>query len=389
MAVVDCKRKDNKYPFRELAGCGVAFKITQALSEKLNINENEYLKYLDIACIGTISDIVPLVDENRIIAKLGLLLVNQTRNVGLRELIKLTGYKKITSESVSFGISPRINACGRMGHQEVALELFLTNDPIKARELAKKLEDFNKERQQIEKRIYEEAEELIQENKEAEKPCVILGKENWHHGIIGIVSSKITEKYYKPSVLVCFEGEDARGSGRSIKGFDLHEALLNLKEYLVTAGGHSMAAGLSLKTNDFENFKKAFEEYAKDKITPEMLESEILIDEEIKKEDANISSVNELSLLEPFGEGNSKPCILYKNLKIKSIRTLSEGKHIKMTLQDDNINIDAIGFNMGNLAEDYRIDDVIDVVGNIEINTFNNRDSVQINLKDIRKSINQ
>lgn len=239
------------------------------------------------------------------------------------------------------------------------------------------------------KRIYEEAEELIQENKEAEKPCVILGKENWHHGIIGIVSSKITEKYYKPSVLVCFEGEDARGSGRSIKGFDLHEALLNLKEYLVTAGGHSMAAGLSLKTNDFENFKKAFEEYAKDKITPEMLESEILIDEEIKKEDANISSINELSLLEPFGEGNSKPCILYKNLKIKSIRTLSEGKHIKMTLQDDNINIDAIGFNMGNLAEDYRIDDVIDVVGNIEINTFNNRDSVQINLKDIRKSINQ
>lgn len=389
VAVVDCKRKDNKYPFRELAGCGVAFKITQALSEKLNINENEYLKYLDIACIGTISDIVPLVDENRIIAKLGLLLVNQTRNIGLRELIKLTGYKKITSESVSFGISPRINACGRMGHQEVALELFLTNDPIKARELAKKLEDFNKERQQIEKRIYEEAEELIQENKEAEKPCVILGKENWHHGIIGIVSSKITEKYYKPSVLVCFEGEDARGSGRSIKGFDLHEALLNLKEYLVTAGGHSMAAGLSLKTNDFENFKKAFEEYAKDKITPEMLESEILIDEEIKKEDANISSVNELSLLEPFGEGNSKPCILYKNLKIKSIRTLSEGKHIKMTLQDDNINIDAIGFNMGNLAEDYRIDDVIDVVGNIEINTFNNRDSVQINLKDIRKSINQ
>lgn len=152
VAVVDCKRKDNKYPFHELAGCGVAFKITQALSEKLNINENEYLKYLDIACIGTISDIVPLVDENRIIAKLGLLLVNQTRNIGLRELIKLTGYKKITSESVSFGISPRINACGRMGHQEVALELFLTNDPIKARELAKKLEDFNKERQQIEKK---------------------------------------------------------------------------------------------------------------------------------------------------------------------------------------------------------------------------------------------
>ena len=185
IAVVDAKRKDNKYPFSGLAGCGVAFKLTQALSIKLELNENEWLKYIDIACIGTISDIVPLIDENRVIAKLGLMLVEVTRNIGLKTLINMIGVKKIDSTFVSFGISPRINACGRMGHQEEALKLFLTNDPIEARNLAIKLEEYNRQRQDIEKKIYNEALELI--SKEKNEPCVVLGKEGWHHGVIGIV----------------------------------------------------------------------------------------------------------------------------------------------------------------------------------------------------------
>lgn len=387
IAVVDCKRSDSKYEFRELAGCGVAFKLTQALAKKLNTNENEYLKYLDIACIGTISDIVPLVDENRTIAKLGLLLVNQTKNIGLREILRLTGFKKIDAETISFGISPRINACGRMGHQEDALNLFLTNDIIKARELAKKLDDYNKERQSIEKRIFNEAEEEIVLNHENDKPCIVLGKENWHHGIIGIVSSKITEKYYKPSILVCFEGKDSRGSGRSIKGFDLHEALLKLDNILENAGGHSMAVGLSLETSNFEEFKQKFEQYAEENITSQMLQKEIEIDKKIDKNDINIDSIKELEILEPYGEGNKKINIIYKNLKITSIRALSEGKHLKLNLQDDNINLDAIGFNMGEYAKCYQIGDKVDVVGNMEINKFNNIEKVQINLKDMRKAV--
>lgn len=385
IAVIDCKRKDNQYPFRELAGCGVAFKLTQALSKKLQIDEKFYLKNLDLACIGTISDIVPLVDENRTIAKLGLMLVNQTKNIGLKELINQSKYKNINSETVSFGLSPRINASGRMGHQEDGLNLFLTNDPIKARELATKLNEYNNERQRIEKKIFEEV--VVRAENESEKKCIVLGNENWHHGIIGIVSSKITEKYYKPSILICFEGEEAKGSGRSIKGFDLHEAVEKCSKNLTAFGGHSMAVGLSLKTKDFEKFKNDFEKYASEHITDEMLQKTIDIDEIITKKDINIETIKDLKKLEPFGEGNKKLLILYKNLKINSIRTLSEGKHLKLLVEDDGICINAMGFNMGDLASQYKIGDKVDIVGNIEVNSYNGKDSIQLVIVDLRKSI--
>lgn len=389
VAVVDCKRKDNKYPFRELAGCGVAFKLIQALAIKMEINENEYLKYLDIACIGTISDIVPLIDENRVIAKLGLMLVKQTKNIGLREILKLAGFREINATTVSFGISPRINACGRMGHQEVALELFLTNDPLKARELAEQLEEYNIERQNIEKRIFEEAIECIESSKNVkeEPACYILGKEGWHHGVIGIVSSKITESYYKPSILICFEGEDARGSGRSIEGFDIHEAVSKCNKYLTNYGGHSMAIGLSLKTDDFDKFKKEFEEYAKNNIQEEKTIPELKIDDEVNQNEVNIAAIKELSLLEPFGEANYEPVFIYKNLKITSIRTLTDGKHLKLGLQDIHSYIDAIGFGMGELAEEFQIGDKIDIVGKLQINSYNNTESIQVLLKDLRKAV--
>ena len=384
IAVVDAKRKDSKYPFNGLAGCGVAFKLIQAISLKLNLNENEWLKYIDIACIGTISDIVPLIDENRVIAKLGLMLVKVTKNIGLRTLIDTIGVKKIDSTFISFGISPRINACGRMGHQEDALALFLTNDPIEARNLASKLEEYNRKRQEIEKKIYNEALELT--TKEDNKPCIVIGKEGWHHGVIGIVSSKVTELTYKPSILVCFEGEDSKGSGRSIPGFDIHEAVYSCKDNLIACGGHSMAIGLSLKTKNFESFKKAIIQYAKTK-NIENLEPELLIDEEINSENISISEIDKISLLEPFGESNNMPVVLYKNLKIASIRTLSDGKHLKLSLFEGNNYIDAIGFNMGELADKYQIGDKVDVVGNISINRFKDLENVQITLKDMRTSI--
>ena len=387
IAVVDCKRKDNKYPFRELAGCGVAFKLICALAQKLELNENEALKYIDLACVGTISDIVPLEDENRIIAKLGLLLLKQTRNLGLRELIRTIGFKEITSETISFGIAPRINACGRMGHQEVALNLFTSDDPIKVREYAYSLEEYNKERQAIEKRIYEESLKLLEKENIEDKSCIVLGNTNWHNGVIGIVSSKITDKYYKPSLLICFEDNIGKGSGRSIPGFDLHEALTKCSSNLESFGGHSMAVGLKLKKEKYEAFKKEIEEYAKENIKEDVLDREILIDQELQNKDITIHSVRELELLEPFGEGNQEPIVLYKNLKIESIRTLSEGKHIKLNLKNENIKIDAIGFNMGQLANEYLIGDKVDVVGNIKINTFNNFETIQITLIDIRKSL--
>lgn len=384
LAIVDAKRKDNKYPFNQLAGVGVVFKLIQAISMKLNLNEKEYLKYLDIVCIGTISDIVPLVDENRVIAKLGLKLVNQTKNIGLRALLEIVGFKEIDSGTISFGVAPRINACGRMGDEQVALDLFLSKDYETAKKIANKLNEYNSERQSIEKQIFDEATQKI-EKEEKENACIIVGGEGWHHGIIGIVASKVTDIYFKPSILVCFEGNHGKGSGRSIPGFDLHEALMQCSSELEKFGGHAMAVGVTVEKSKFNKFKTELEEYAKkceiDKIVPI-----INIDSELSLKNIDIDSVKSLKLLEPYGEANKTPIFLFKNLKINSIRALSEGKHLKLTLKEDNFMINAIGFNMGELSEKYLLDDKVDIVGSLEINSFNGNDSIQIVMKDIRKS---
>ena len=386
VAIVDLKRKDNDtYPFKSLAGCGVVFKLTQALGMRLGIDEKEYLKYLDIVCVGTISDIVPLVDENRVIAKLGLKLVEVTRNPGLKALLNASGYKVVNSNTISFGIAPRINACGRMGYEEEALKLFLTENLVQASEITERLNKYNRDRQEIEKSIYDEAIKMM-EKEDPNAQSIVLGSNNWHHGVIGIVSSKITEMYFKPSILICFEGEEGKGSGRSIPGFDLHEALAETAKYLEKYGGHEMAVGLSLKKNNFNRFKEAFEKYVEEKDITGIVPI-IEIDKQISLKDIDSNIVKQLDLLEPFGEANRRPVFVYKNLKIDSIRALSDGKHLKMTLKDGNTIVNAIGFNMGQLSKEYMIGDRIDVVGTLEINAYNGREMVQINVKDIMKSL--
>ncbi len=384
LAVIDAKRKDNHYPFNQLAGVGVVFKLIQAISIKLNLDAKEYLKYLDIVCVGTISDIVPLVDENRVITKLGLKLVERTKNIGLKTLLESTGYKEINSTTISFGIAPRINACGRMGEEIEALHLFLTNDLQEAKQISEKLNKYNTERQEIEKQIFKQALELV-ENQE-EKPCIVLGKEGWHHGIIGIVASKITDIYFKPSILICFEGKEGKGSGRSIPGFDLHDAVMNCNTYVEKFGGHSMAIGINVKKENFEKFKKEFETYTQNSHINDIIPI-IKIDREVDIRKINIQDIKDLKLLEPYGEANKMPLFLIKNLKIQAIRTLSECKHIKLKLGIDNYIIDAIGFNMGNIADKYLIGDKVDVVGSLEINEFGGNENIQINLKDMRKTI--
>ena len=386
VAVIDAKRKDNTYPCRDLAGVGVAFKLIQALGIKLNLEEKEYLKYLDIVCIGTISDIVPLVDENRVITKLGLKLVAQTRNKGLKSLMISSGYKNIDSTCISFGIAPRINACGRMGHADEALKLFLSDDVYEVNELTKKLNQFNTMRQEKEKSIYKDAIEQIENNKLYKKNAIIVGGKNWHHGVIGIVSSKITDLYFKPSILLCYEDDLAKGSGRSIPGFDLHEALMKCQDQIQKFGGHAMAIGITLKKSNIENFSKEFEKVV-DEANIQDIIPVINISARITLSDISKEIVTSLSELEPFGEENKMPIFAFKNLKIDSIRSLSEGKHIKMILREENTIINAIGFNLGHLTEEFKIGDKIDVAGNLEINSFNGVDSIQINIKDVMKSV--
>lgn len=386
IAVIDAKRKDNTYPFRGLAGVGVVFKVIQAISIKLNLEEKEFLKYLDLVCVGTISDIVPLEKENRVIAKLGLKLLEVTKNLGLKELLKTIGYRKIDSNAISFGIAPRINACGRMGHEEDALKLFLSDDEEEVKQITNNLNEYNKLRQETEKKIYDEAIQKIHNEGLDKANSIVVAGDNWHHGVIGIVSSKVTELYFKPSILLGLEEDIAKGSGRSVPGFDLHEALYECEELLDKYGGHEMAVGLSLKKENFEKFKQKFEEVAKNKHIDE-IQPVIYIDGQITLKDMTKDIVESLEMLEPFGEGNKMPLFLYKNLKIDSIRALTEGKHLKLTLKDTNYVINAIGFNMGHLVNEYLIGDKVDIVGVLEINNYNGNEMIQINLKDMMKSI--
>ena len=386
IAVVDAKRKDNKYECRNLAGVGVVFKLIQALSIKLELDQKEYLKYLDIVCVGTISDIVPLTDENRVIVKLGLKLVEQTKNLGLKEILQSCGYSKINSTTISFGVAPRINACGRMGHQEEALNLLLSKEEKEVKELTQKINEYNKIRQEIEKNIYNEAIEQIEKERNDNKNTIVVFGKGWHHGVIGIVSSKITELYFKPSILLCEEDGECKGSGRSIPGFDLHEALMECNDTIEKFGGHAMAVGININKEKIEEFKEEFEKIAKEKEVDKIIPI-LNLDAEIKLDDVNKEMVDSLKELEPFGEANKMPIFAFRNLKIDSIRSLSDGKHLKLSVKDNKNIINAIGFNMGALADTYRIGDRVDIAGNLEINSFNGVDSIQINIKDIMKSI--
>lgn len=387
LAVIDNKRKDSKYPFRELAGVGVAFKVSQALAQSMNVKEEEYLKYLDIVCVGTISDIVPLISENRVITKLGIKLLKQTRNTGLKAIINSSGYSQINSTTISFGVAPRINACGRMGKAEQALKLLLSKDIYEVNKLTQELNNYNRERQEIEKEIFESVLNKIEQNNLDKNRTIVVGGEGWHHGVIGIVSSKITEKYFKPSILLSFEEDGTgKGSGRSIPGFDLHEALMKCENCLEKFGGHSMAVGLTLKKDKFEQFYEEFEKVAKENKTENIVPI-INVDAKIELNEIDKTVVEDLKQLEPFGEANKMPVFALKNIRIDSIRALSEGKHLKLTLRDNNQIINAIGFNIGELANEYKIGDKVDLAGVLEINTFNGIDNLQINIKDIMKSI--
>ncbi len=386
VAVIDPKRRDNMYPWPYLAGVGVTFKLIQAISLRLNLDRKAYLKYIDIVSLGTVADIVPLRDENRIIVYFGIILMKQTKNIGLRELLKVTGYSKIDSSAISFGLAPRINACGRMGCARLALDLLLTDDENKAHDIALKLNDMNKERQEIEKKILNEAIEKIENEKLYKNSVIVVSKEHWHHGVIGIVSSKITDMYYKPSILISIENGKGKGSGRSIEGLDLHDALTQCSDLLTKFGGHEMAVGITIDENNIEAFASKLNEYA-DRKNIDAFVPTVFVDTEITTENISIDTVKQLEMLEPHGEANPPPVFVYKNIKVDGIRTLSNEKHLKLTLKDGGYITDAIGFNMGEKRHSIKIGDKVDVLNTIEINCFNNVEKVQLNIKDVKKSL--
>ncbi len=386
VAVINPNRIDSEYPFNKLAGVGVALKLIQALALKLNTSI-DYNNILPIVAIGTVADVVSLTGENRIIVKNGINMFKHTDNLGIKALLDVTGLinKEVTSGHIGFLIGPRINATGRIGMAKYAVHLFTTKDYKEAQSLAKMLDEENTKRQIIEAEILKEAEKIINKEINIEKDKVlVLASENWHSGVIGIVCSRITEKYHKPSILISIEGDEGRGSARSISNFDLYENLNKCKDLFVKFGGHKQAAGLTIKKDNIEEFRKKINSIADKELDEIDFVPQIKVDAEINIEEAILETAEELKLLEPFGIDNPSPIFLIKNALVKTIRPLGkDGKHLKLILEKDNKCIDCIGFNFGSYLNILKIGQKIDLVASIDINDFLGQRSVQLIIKDI------
>ncbi len=386
-AAIDPKRKDCGYPFKSLAGVGVVFKLIQALDGNKSLPDLME-KYADLMCLGTVADISPLVDENRIIVTEGLKRFKNTKNVGLKALIDVsTNGKAITASTIGYIIAPRINASGRLGCASRSVELFLTDDEKKAAELAQSLCEENSLRQQTEKKMFKEALEYIENHPEIkDDKIIVIPHEDWHHGIVGIVSSKITEKFYKPSILFAIDGDEAKGSGRSVSGFNLFETLENCSDLLEKFGGHELAAGLTIKAENIAEFRNRINELAKDQINEAMLVPTVMLDAAIKVPYITIDTVNDINRLQPFGVDNPNPAFAVRNIKIHKISVMSDGKHLRMTLFKDGRYLDSVGFGMGEYYHHLEEGDFIDVAFALDINDYKGFQNVQLILKDIKKT---
>ncbi len=387
-AAIDPKRKDCKYPFKNLAGVGVAFKLIQALDMNVPLEKLMEL-YSDLICLGTVADISPLVDENRILVTEGLKRFKGTKNVGLKALIDVTtaNNSNITTSTIGYIIAPRINASGRLGCASRSVELFLTDDAKKANDLADYLCQENTIRQQTELKMFAEALEYIEKHPEIkEDKVLIIPHENWHHGIVGIVSSKITEKFYKPSILFAIDGDEAKGSGRSINGYNLFEALENCSDILEKFGGHELAAGLSVKTENIDKFREAINSYIPENTEETMNIPTVLIDAVIKASYITNETVEDINRLQPFGVENPAPIFATKGIKIHKISTMSDNKHLRMTLLKEGKYLDTVGFGMGEYFNNFKEGDVVDVAYGLSINDYKGFHNVQLILKDIKLS---
>lgn len=414
-AVVNPHRHDCPYPFKELAGVGVVFKLLCAYEEKfyansrLNATLNVIREFADLVSIGTIADVMPIKEENRIIVKYGLSMIEKTERAGLRALIDVsTGSRpnersrrrkkaKITSSFIGFTIAPRINAAGRVRSATEAVELFLEDDYSRALTIAEELCEANRERQAEENKIMLEAYEKINALDIDKNPVIVLNADDWHHGVIGIVSSRITEKYCRPSILVSFEGNDTlgapdnigKGSGRSIKGLNLVEALCHCGEKLVKFGGHELAAGLSVTRDNLPAFIEMINEYARENLSPEDMLPSIEADMEIPFDSINLALAEGLSKLEPFGVGNPVPLFIIREVNVCEISGFSDNKHTKLVLTNGSHTVGGICFSHSPESLGVYVNDKTDILFSIDVSEWQDRKSIQLIIRDIHLSSSQ
>jgi single-stranded-DNA-specific exonuclease len=387
VAVIDPKIPGSGYPFTQLAGVGVAFKLLQGLASRFPEIKEWLFDNLDLVAFGTVADIVPLLDENRIIVKYGLERMQKTVNIGLQALIQTAGLgeRVINAGHIGYLLAPRINAAGRMGNPSIGVKLFLTNNVLQAMDLAKELEKENQDRQMTENEVLVEAQAQIEAEPEpAQEYALVLAGEGWHLGVIGIVASKLVEIYHKPVVLIGFEGDEGRGSGRSIPGFNLFKAIEACGQYLVRYGGHEFAAGLTVTREQFRDFKKAFLNQVKTTLTEEDLLPWLKIESMVALDGVTLDLARELGKLSPCGPANPTPVLGCKSLQVVDYRNVGEnGKHLKLKVADSNIIREGIGFNLGSLHQELASTKEVDLAFSLEENNWNGSVQVQLNLKDI------
>lgn len=407
-AVINPKRQDTTYPFQHLAGVGVVFKLLCALEARYNgISElkatmNIAQGYADLTAIGTIADVMPILDENRIIVAYGLERAEKTNNLGLSKLIwmcrngdgKPKTKKPLSSTFVGYTLGPRINAAGRISSASIAVELFLSEDPQEAEKLAYELCEINKERQFRENKIVESANEIISNGQCDDKSIIILDNEQWNHGVLGIVASSVLEKYGLPAIMISFEGNDdpydpeaiGKGSGRSMPGLNLFNALTGCSNLLEKFGGHELAAGLTVKRKNLEELKVKLDEYAAECFKNYSLERVLDIDTELQVPEMKLETAKELTALEPFGPANPTPVFVAKNMILTDIIPVGMNRHLRLIFRKEYSEFTGMLFSVS--PEEFWIEegDEVDVAFNLEINEFSGNVSLQLNVRDIRLS---
>jgi single-stranded-DNA-specific exonuclease len=383
IAILNPKQDGCAYPFKELASVGLAYKLIQALEAK------DAHEYLDLVALGTVADVVPLRSENRIFVRHGLDVLNSTKRKGIRSLMSVAGVKekKVSTHSISFILAPRLNASGRMNSAQASLDLLLSNDALEADRLAQYLNDHNRQRQKVEEEVLGQAMDLIaSEVNFKDDFIIVLSKEDWHPGVLGIVASKIADRFYRPAIIISLEGEVGRGSARSVPNFHIYEALVRCEVFLKEYGGHKYAAGLTIERGKIQEFKALLNMIAKENFKNELYAPTLDVDVQVPLSMINEELLDSIDKLSPFGEGNRRPVFVSRGLKVKSKPLLVGKNSLKFWVTDGEGTFEAIGFGMSDFFDLVNQADRIDMAYGLGRDSWNPHNPIQIEIKDIKIS---
>ena len=388
ISVLDPKREDNTYPYQELSGVGVAYKLMQALYRRLGMEDASLEQHLDLVALGTIADIVPLTGENRVLAKFGIERIKNSSKPGIRALLEVTGLsgKPMDSGQIVFVVAPRINAAGRIGTADLALKLLVTENQDEAFTIAKSLDEENRKRKEIDELILNEAMDMVEQQVNLNKERVIvLSSDTWHQGVIGIVASRLVEAFYRPTILIAVDGDKGKGSARSITAFHLHQALKECQQHLLGYGGHKYAAGLSIDAGSIPQFRTDINKYADEVLSPEDMIPSQTLDAEVDLDSIDLETAQSFSLFAPFGPGNRHPVLVSDQLRVVGTPYIVGKNHLKFKVKQNQKIFDTIGFSFGDLLDELEDRDCsLDLAFVLEENEWQGRKKLQLRVKDIK-----